>query len=181
MTGKRSTVPAALCVAALGALTGCTVPVAGVAGIAVSEDGRPLGVMLVCHHRIDGATLHDADDGDDGDDGDEREDPPDLGRWSRGKAATGFTLWSLESGGRGWSTEVPASVPFSPRRTYRLYGWTRDNSWSASAVSFTGAQFAALEPGQVRYYKGEGMPGSDRDGYATVPFATFRASACTGV
>ncbi|WP_431951712.1 hypothetical protein [Actinacidiphila sp. bgisy167] len=57
--------PAALCVVALGTLTGCTVPAAaGVTGIAVSEDGTPSRVMPVCHDRIDGATLYAPDDGD---------------------------------------------------------------------------------------------------------------------
>ncbi|MET9874876.1 hypothetical protein ABZZ36_09670 [Actinacidiphila glaucinigra] len=173
MTRRGFALPALLGTAAvLGTLSGCTVPVAGVTGIAVSEDGRPLGVMLVCHDHIDGATLYDSDEGDASED---------FGRWHRGKPVTGFTEWSLESGGRGWRTEVAASTPFRPHRTYSLYGWTRDNSWSTQGVDFTAEQFEGLEPGQVRFYKGEGMRGTDRDGFATVGVGEFRAGACGGL
>ncbi|MGW3242678.1 hypothetical protein [Streptomyces sp. NPDC001070] len=172
MTRKRFAVPALLGIAALGLLPGCGVPLAGVTGIAVSEDGRPLGVILVCHDHIDAAVLYDSDE--------EDTSAARLGRWSRSKPATGFTVWSLESGGRGWNAEVPASVPFEPQRTYSLFGGTRDNSWSTSHVDFTAAQFARLEPGQVRWYKGMGRPGTDRDGFATVPVGEFRAEGCEG-
>lgn len=43
---------------ALAATSGCTVPADAVAGISVTDDGRLLGVMMVCGHRIDGATLY---------------------------------------------------------------------------------------------------------------------------
>ncbi|MYX32350.1 MULTISPECIES: hypothetical protein [Streptomycetaceae] len=172
MTWKRFAVPALLGIAVCGTLTGCTVPVAGTTGIAVSEDGRPLGVIVVCHDHIDGATLYDSD----ADDASAR-----LGRWSRAKPATGFTVWSLESGGRGWRAEVAASAPFAPHRTYSLYGWTRDNSSSTAHVRFTAAQFASLEPGQVRWYKGMGEPGTDGDGNATTSMGEFRADACEGM
>ncbi|MFF7213618.1 hypothetical protein ACFZAU_24280 [Streptomyces sp. NPDC008238] len=178
MTRTGVVVPALVGIAAvLGTLTGCGVPPAGVTGIAVSEDGRPLGVMLVCHDHIDGATLYDSDSDSDSD-ADESSDH--LGRWSRGRPVTGFTVWSLEGGGRGWRTEVPASLPFAAHRTYSLYGWTRDNSWSTQHVDFTAEQFEGLEPGEVRWYGGEGAPGADRDGFVTARLAGFRASACGG-
>lgn len=48
---------------ALAATSGCTVPVDAVAGISVTGDGHLLGVMMVCGHHIDGATLYvDSDD-----------------------------------------------------------------------------------------------------------------------
>jgi hypothetical protein len=170
MRRSGSVVLVGLGIAVLGSLTGCTVPVAGVTGIAVSEDGRPLGVMLVCHDRIDGATLYDADHEGAGSDA--------LGTWSRRKPVTGFTTWSLETGGRGWTADVPAAA-FAAHHTYVLYGWTRNNSWSTAHVDFTAAQFAGLEPGQVRYFKGEGA-GTDRDGYATVSMEDFRSDGCRG-
>ena len=43
---------------ALAATSGCSVPVDAVAGISVTGDGRLLGVMMVCGHQIDGATLY---------------------------------------------------------------------------------------------------------------------------
>ncbi|MBW8792305.1 MAG: hypothetical protein JF597_01495, partial [Streptomyces sp.] len=48
---------------ALAATSGCTVPADAVAGISVTADGTLLGVMMVCGHQIDGATLYvDSDD-----------------------------------------------------------------------------------------------------------------------
>lgn len=169
MGWNRLVVLAGLGVAVLGSLSGCTVPVAGVTGIAVTEDGEPLGVMLVCHDRIDGATLY-ADAAEDS----EEADPDHLGRWTRGKPAKGFTMWRLDSGGRGWHTDKPLAA-LEPRRTYSLYGWTRDNSVSAESVDFTLEQLARLEPGQVRYWNG------DHGGYATVALDVFRSQACRGV
>ncbi|RZU21712.1 hypothetical protein EV567_2217 [Streptomyces sp. BK239] len=49
----------------MAATSACTVPVDAVAGISVTENGRLLGVMMVCGHRIDGATLYVPDDGPD--------------------------------------------------------------------------------------------------------------------
>lgn len=43
---------------ALAATSGCTVPVDAVAGISVTDDGHLLGIMMVCGHHIDGATLY---------------------------------------------------------------------------------------------------------------------------
>ncbi|MFD3455666.1 hypothetical protein ACFWVC_26260 [Streptomyces sp. NPDC058691] len=150
-----------LAVAVCSTLSGCTVPVAGVTGIAVTDDGKPLGVMLVCHDRIDGATLYS-----------DEEEADYLGRWIRGKPAKGYTLWRLDTGGRGWTTDMPVAA-LEPRRTYSLYGWTRDNSWSTEHVDFTLEQLARLEPGQVRYWKD--------DGYATVTADVFRSEACRGL
>jgi hypothetical protein len=179
MTRKGLVVLAGLGMAVLGPLSGCTVAVAGVTGITVTEDGAPLGVMLVCHDHIDGATLYDSGaDSDYDPDEDEPSEPDDLGTWSRRKPATGFTVWSLRTGGRGWSADTPVAA-LDPHRTYSLYGWTHDNSWSTIDVTFTAAQLARLEPGQVRYYKGEGA-GTDRDGYATVSMDTFRSEGCLG-
>ncbi|MEU4094066.1 hypothetical protein [Streptomyces sp. NPDC026673] len=167
MTRKGFAVPMLLGIAVLGTLTGCSPPRAGYTGITVDEDGRPLGVMIVCEGHIDGATLYDSD---------HPNAPDHLGRWSRGKPAKGFTTWSLETGGRGWNPEVPTAT-LEPHRTYDLYGWTEDSSWSAASVEFTAAQVERLVPGLVRYYKGDGA-GTDRNGYATVPMEKFRSEAC---
>lgn len=43
--------------AALAATSGCTVPPDAVAGVSVTVDGRLLGVVMVCGHQIDGATV----------------------------------------------------------------------------------------------------------------------------
>jgi hypothetical protein len=155
---------------ALASLTGCTVPVAGVAGITVTEDGRAVGVLMVCHDHIDGAGLY----------VDHSDDTEWVATWSRTPPATGFVTWPLATGGGAWTVDDPMPAALEPGRTYTLYGWTDDSSWSTADVSFTPALLAGLEPGQVRYYAGE-VRGADRDGYLTVPVARFRAEACRDV
>ncbi|MCX4759812.1 hypothetical protein OG562_02165 [Streptomyces sp. NBC_01275] len=156
--------------AVLGSLTGCTVPGAGAMGITVTSDGQPVGVLMVCHDHLDGATLYtDTDTGD---------DTEDVATWSHPKSLTGFTAWPLATGGGGWTIDRPMPATLERQRTYTLYGWTEDNSWSANEVTFTLAQLAALTPGRVRYYHAGDGSDSDRDGYRTASVGDFRADAC---
>lgn len=164
----RYTVAACVSAAALASSTGCTVPIAGVAGITVTGNGEPIGVLMVCHHHVDAAILY-ADDG-----GDASED---MGRWSRAEPATGFVTWPLHTGGEGWSVDRAVPAALERQRTYVLYGATEDNSWSTDDVSFTGADLAALAPGRVRYFAGD-VRGADDDGYLTASIEDFRADAC---
>ncbi|MFH9722467.1 hypothetical protein ACH4M4_05830 [Streptomyces sp. NPDC017254] len=140
--------PAALAAAPF--LTGCTVPSAGATGISVTADGQPLGVIVVCHDHIDGASLYPADD-----------DPATrdtAGRWHRSEALTGFSTWPLTSdidgAGDGWTVEKPLGT-LDPEQSYRMYGWTTDSSWASAPVGFTAADLAELKPGQVRYEIGD--------------------------
>ncbi|MFE5730349.1 hypothetical protein ACFQ7A_05465 [Streptomyces sp. NPDC056528] len=151
-------------VAAVGAvflLSGCTVPVAGVAGVTVGKDGTPVGVIAVCEEHVDGATLHvDA------------EDPAaqrDMGTWNHNGPVTGLVTWPMVSPGDGWTVEKPFGR-LVPGQAYAMYGWTEDDSWAAVHVSFTTKDLEALTPGQVRY-------GSD-DMAGTVPLEDFREKAC---
>lgn len=152
---------------ALGALSGCTVPIAGVAGIAVTEDGKPLGVIRMCHDRIDGALIYPYDDAGP----DSTGDPDPTGVWNHDTPVTDFTSWSLDSPADGWTAEKPLA-PLVPGQRYGLYGWTEDNSWSTTSVFFTTADLAKLVPGQVRYRRG--------DEVRTASLDDFRAKACEG-
>ncbi|WP_405631560.1 hypothetical protein OG933_38150 [Streptomyces sp. NBC_00016] len=154
--------------AVLASSTGCTVPVAGSTGITVTEEGQPVGVLMVCHHHIDSAVLYTGDGGDASED---------VGSWSRAEPATGFVTWPLRTGGGGWSVDRQPPATLERQRTYILYGATEDNSWSTTDVSFTLAHLAALAPGRVRYFAGE-VPGADDDGYVTASIEDFRADAC---
>ncbi|MEV1067190.1 hypothetical protein [Streptomyces sp. NPDC050263] len=150
--------------------TGCGPPAAGVTGVTVTADGAPVGVLMVCHDHIDGATLylHGADD-----------DTEDVGRWSRAEPATGFVSWPLNGGGEGWSVDKAMPAALERQRTYSLYGWTEDNSWSTTHVSFDLTALAGLTPGQVRYFAGDDVPGADADGRRTAAsVAEFRKAAC---
>jgi hypothetical protein len=124
--------------------SGCAKPVdmvAGVAGISMTPDGRPLGVLLVCGHHLDGATLY-RNNGDG--------TTTTVGSWVGHRALTGLTTWPLENPGPGWTTRT-ALAPLSPRTTYHLYGWTKDDTWSAGNVAFTLDDWHRLTPGQVRF------------------------------
>ncbi|MER5193911.1 hypothetical protein ACWD3J_11295 [Streptomyces sp. NPDC002755] len=164
----RYAAAACLGLAMLASSTGCTVPEAGSTGITVTEDGQPVGVLMVCHHHIDGAVLYTGDGG---------QETEDVGSWSRAEPADGFVTWPLRTGGEGWSLDGQQPVTLERQRTYVLYGSTEDNSWSTVDVSFTLAHLAALTPGQVRYFAGD-VPGADDDGYLTASTADFRADAC---
>ncbi|WP_328483534.1 hypothetical protein OHS71_36215 [Streptomyces sp. NBC_00377] len=153
---------------ALASSAGCTVPVAGATGITVTRDGRPVGVLMVCHHHIDAAILYSPGPGDESED---------VGSWRRAEPATGYLTWPLHAGGEGWSVHRAMPTALEGQRTYVLYGTTEDNSWSTNSVSFTRADLAALTPGQVRYSAGD-VPGADEDGNLTSSIEDFRAHAC---
>lgn len=164
---RRRNVLAAAGVAVLASVSGCTVEIAGATGIAVDADGRPMGVLMVCHDHIDGASLYTDSKPDDTDDNRSVE----VGRWSGDESVKGFATWSLDTAGDGWSVDKPLQ-PLKENRGYHLYGWTRDSSWSTGNVNFTPADLAALTPGQVRYRSGEG------DDYKTGSVEDFRSDAC---
>lgn len=155
---------------ALTATAGCTVPMDAVAGISVTDGGHLLGVMMVCRHQIDGATLYvDSDDVDD-----ERA----VGSWTADRPLkAGLTTWPLDVPVAGWTTTT-SLTPLNAKTTYDLYGWTKDNSWSASSVSFTLTDQARLTPGTVFY---EDFATNGDESTAIVPLAEFKAKACKGV
>ncbi|MDK1472051.1 hypothetical protein QNO07_01170 [Streptomyces sp. 549] len=151
----------------LTASSGCSVPVDGVAGISVTSDGHLLGVMMVCGHRIDGATLY-VDSGD-------VDKAVTVGAWSADRPISpGLTTWTLDPPSAGWTADTPLT-PLTATTTYTLYGWTRDNSWSARSVSFAPADLETLTPGMVRYHA---FSDTGEETTATVTTAEFEARAC---
>jgi hypothetical protein len=154
---------------ALAATSGCTVPVDAVTGISVTGDGHLLGVMMVCGHQIDGATLYvDSDDVD---------KTVTVGSWTADRPLkAGLTTWTLDSPAAGWTTT--RSLPrLATKTTYALYGWTKDNSWSSRSVSFNPSDRDGLSPGKVRYDK---ISDEGDASEVTVSIAEFRARACQG-
>ncbi|MFJ9713559.1 hypothetical protein [Streptomyces sp. NPDC101234] len=157
---------AAAAVVALGTTSGCTVPIDAVAGISVTADGHLLGVMLVCGHRIDGATLYVYNDNPD--------KTADVGSWTADHSLkTGLATWTLDSPTSGWST-TESLTPLKAGTTYTLYGWTKDDSWSSVEVSFTLSDRDRLTPGKVRYDRVT----DNGDAEVTLPMAEFKAKAC---
>ncbi|MHB9864426.1 hypothetical protein [Streptomyces sp. YIM S03343] len=151
----------------LATTSGCTVPIDAVAGISVTDDGRPLGVMLVCGHHIDGATLYvDSTDTD---------KSVTVGSWTADNPLTrGLTTWPLDAPAPGWTT-TRTLKPLTAKTTYNLFGGTEDNSWSSANVSFTLADLDRLTPGKVRY---DSVSNNGDESEITVPMAEFRARAC---
>jgi hypothetical protein len=152
---------------ALAGTSGCTVPVDAVAGISVTGDGHLLGVMMVCGHRIDGATLYV--------DSDDANKTVTVGSWTADRPLrAGLTTWTLDSPAAGW-TATRSLTPLTAKTTYALYGWTKDNSWSSSSISFTPSDRDRLTPGKVRYDK---ISDNGDESEVTVPIAEFKARAC---
>ncbi|MFF4259627.1 hypothetical protein ACFY1L_51565 [Streptomyces sp. NPDC001663] len=152
---------------ALTATAGCTVPEDAVAGISVTDDGHLLGVMMVCGHQIDGATVYvESEDADD-----ERT----VGSWTAHRPLkAGLTTWPLDAPAADWTTTT--SLPrLNARTTYALYGWTKDNSWSSSSVSFTLTDRSRLTPATVLY---DDISANGDESTAIVPLAEFKATAC---
>lgn len=152
---------------ALAATSGCTVPVDAVAGISVTGDGHLLGVMMVCGHHIDGASLY-VDNSDDG-------KSVTVGSWTADDPLTpGLTTWTLDSPAASWAA-TKSPTPLTAKTTYVLYGWTKDNSWSSGSISFTLADRDQLTPGSVRYGN---ISDSGDESAITVSMAEFEARAC---
>ncbi|MER6290282.1 hypothetical protein [Streptomyces sviceus] len=153
--------------AGLAVTSGCTVPVDAVTGISVTGDGHLLGVMMVCGHEIDGATLSV--------DGDDVDKQTTVGSWTADRPLrAGLTTWTLDAPAAGWKT-TRSLTPLNSGTTYALYGWTKDNSWSSSGVSFDLADRARLTPGKVRYDR---ISGNGDETEVTVSLAEFKAGAC---
>ncbi|MFE7889392.1 hypothetical protein [Streptomyces sp. NPDC057412] len=152
---------------ALATTSGCAVPPDAVAGISVTSDGHLLGVMMVCGHHIDGATLYV--------DSDDVNKEVTAGSWTAERPlAPGLATWALDSPSPGWAATRPLT-PLTAKTTYALYGWTKDNSWSANSVSFTLSDRHRLTPGKVRY---EEISDKGEVSEVIVPVAEFKVRAC---
>ncbi|SEE66702.1 hypothetical protein SAMN05216533_3165 [Streptomyces sp. Ag109_O5-10] len=166
----RRLVGAVVAGVALAAASGCTVPVDAVAGVSVTGDGHLLGVMMICGHHIDGATLYVDSDGPD--------KTVTVGSWTSARPhKAGLVIWPLDSPAAGWTT-TRALAPLTAGTTYSLYGWTRDNSWSAGNVFFTRADRDRLAPGEVLY---DDFSDDGDEFTAVVPLTRFKATACRGM
>lgn len=162
-----------LILCAIAALSGCTVPVVGLAGVSVDQEGRPVGYLAVCEDHIDGATLY----YDEPAAASDEHRSVDVGSWVADPEVTGTSIWSLAEPRSGWRPTL-ALGRLEPGRSYTLSGWTHDNSSSTGSVTFTEAQLRGMTPGQVRYLSGHDGE-AEQDIYTTGSAAEFQASACT--
>jgi hypothetical protein len=148
-------------------LTGCTVPSGGVVGVTVDAQGNPVIVVQMCEGHIDGATMYKPDPDPD------RMPPQDeiMGRWEVAAPVTGFSQFQLDTGGNGWAV-VDTLVGRDPRTPYTIYGWSNDNSWSASHLSFSDRELDDLQPGTVL------VPETEGDANKTESLADLKTKSC---
>lgn len=145
-------------------LSACSVERTGVAGIGVDESGQLIGYIQMCDRHIDGATLYTSNDA---------KVPSQrvnvyLGEWEARDAVTDFARWRLLDPSEGW-TALQTYVAPEGTAEFRLYGWTTDNSSSASRVTFRLSDISGLSPGEVLYGQGEKQVSTESD---------FRRAAC---
>ena len=141
---RRLAGAAAAAVIGTSTLTGCGVPPGGIVGVAVDTQGKPLIVVQMWEGHIDGASMYLRDPRP------EPETPQDkaMGRWEVTPAVAGFSQFTLTAGENGWRL-IGTLERRDPATRYTIYGWTHDNSWSASHVEFAEQDLARLEPGTV--------------------------------
>ena len=153
----------------LAILSGCGVPGGGVLGVTVDAGGQPVIVVQMCEGHIDGATMYLEDPDPD------RETPhnEDFGKWEVSPAVDGFSQFSLAEGGNGWRL-VGALKPRDPATKYTIYGWTKDNRWSAAHLDFSQRDVDALQPGTVLTISTDPESNANQ----TRSLADFRAKTC---
>jgi hypothetical protein len=164
-------VPHAVLGAAL--LGSCTVPAVALEGIGVDPDGNLVGYVRVCDESIDGATLY-------YDISSRTATVPtsdEVGRWEVQPPVESTAEWSLNAPDGGWTSSKRLD-PLEPGRKYTLYGWTKDNTVSASGVTFTLADVASLKPGQVLHWSGRSVGKPERDVNEVSSRPDFEAKAC---
>lgn len=69
-------------------------------------------------------------------------------------------------------------APLVAGRAYRLYGWSDDNGWSASAVTFTLAEVGRLKPGQVLHRSDRSDTAGAAEANEVSTVAEFTSKAC---
>lgn len=146
----------------LAALSGCGVEAGGVVGMTVDDAGKPVAVVQMCEGHIDGATLFLSRGG---------PDEEEFGEWEVSPPVTGFSQFSLTAGGDGWRL-VGTLKPRDPQTRYTIYGWTNDNSWSATHLDFSEQDLTGLRPGTVL------VPSTDSETPERRSLADFQSKTC---
>ena len=147
-------------------LSACNAQSAGLAGIGVDDQGRPVGYLKVCGHHLDGATLY-------------SQDEDDLGTWQAESKVTDLGRWSLADPSDGWFALTPLA-DLQPRVPYVLYGWSKDNSWSGDPIGFTIEDLEDLEPGEVLSLAAAPSASGNEDVRTVLSEQAFGDAACGG-
>jgi hypothetical protein len=132
----------------------CTVDADGYAGVMVDPQGVVRAVVQSCKHSVDGASLYWGDDPRGAD-----SDHAEMGTWKFARSTVGAPLtWPLNAA-RAPAVRATTRVKKLARgRTYTLYGWTEDNSWSTGNVEISLTEVETLRPGRVLLLDAETPP-----------------------
>ena len=84
-------------------VSGCSVDPHASVALGLGADGSPVAYLQVCSKHIDGVTIYRGN--------------TDLGKWAADRPATGFSTWSLATGGNGWTVTKPLAA-LNPGRSY---------------------------------------------------------------
>ncbi|MGW2279348.1 hypothetical protein [Streptomyces sp. NPDC001770] len=153
----------------LATTSGCGADDVAVTGISVTTDGRLLGVIMVCDHRIEGTGLR-AETTD-------AQGSTRVGEWTPDRPLkAGLTTWSLDSPTSGWTT-TRAPGPLKDGTVYTLAGWGDENRSSTESIDFTTADRERLMPGKVLY---EEYTEDGEESVRFAPVSEFEATACDG-
>ncbi len=137
-----------LCLGLIFVVAGCynATEIAGVNGVTVDAQNRPVLLVVVCRGYIDGVNVYGAHQGDD-----KTKQQP-IGRWESALKAAGQQreLPVLSPSPPGW-TVIKAPPMLREGVSYAAIGFTNDTKWEARQLNFTLAQLAGLSPGQVLY------------------------------
>jgi hypothetical protein len=134
----------------------------------VDDAGHPEGVLVSCQHRIDGVSLYWPG-------GPQHGDAPSalLGEWRVSAKPHQVLRWRLDSVTPGSGVTVMQGLkPAQRDREYSIYGWTDDNSTSASGPDFRFADLPSLQPGEL-------LVASDRGAHKRLTLRQLRDRACS--
>lgn len=70
------------------------------------------------------------------------------------------------------------ATPLVADRTYSVYGWTKDNSFSTASLDFKGADLARLKPGEVLVDSVAVDGGRSKERAIAVSARGFQRAAC---
>jgi hypothetical protein len=136
---RRLAVTAALMIIAAFGLCGCTVPINGMTGMTVDQDGNLTAVFAWCGDSSpDGATLYDP----------RGFDGTTVAVYRAPHLAGHTASLRLDAPANGWVAQKPMPV-LDPTVRYVIYGWTSDNSTSTADVEFAVTDRDRLTPGTV--------------------------------
>ena len=151
-------------------LTSCAAERSGVIGLMTDGRGKTSVVLQVCDGHLKTVAIFGPPEKPQG-----TAEPklPRFGEWQLdSEMDEGFTQFDLATGGNGWQVVTPPK-PRDPAQRYSLDGWSEDNTWSATGLTFRSSELAKLKPGDVLLPPTELEPHN-----RTQSLEDFRAKVC---